>query len=292
MRVYVLNLARAVERRRAIREAAAMHGISLSMVEAVDGRSLTAAQRDLVDHQRRKRISPFPLTDGEIGCWLSHRRALEALVASGDSMAAVVEDDVCFTPDFVSVLGAIHSHGGIFDLITLHRNEARRERFVECRRLLPGIALGRIGYMQTGNVGYVITRRAAKKFLAATPRLVHAVDKEMHRFWASGLDIYALSRPVVVHDDHGYSYLDETRLAHSRQARTTYPEADRFYWRLQRLGSKVADSIAKRAAFPSYARLGRVDDWEKHLSHVRRMKMKVKLHNTFVDYNPLRLRKF
>jgi hypothetical protein len=87
MRIYVLNLPRATGRRAQIARAAAALGISLGLIEAVDGQTLTDAERGLVDHRRRRRITPYLLSDHEIGCWLSHRRAMQALVASGHRAA-------------------------------------------------------------------------------------------------------------------------------------------------------------------------------------------------------------
>ncbi len=257
MRVYVLNLARAVARRAHIECAAAAAGVTLDFIEAADGRTLTDAQRALVDHRRRRRITPYLLSDNEIGCWLSHRRAMQALLDSGKAMAAILEDDVALLPDFPHVLNALQHQEGGFDIVTLYRNFARAEVFKPCRMLTGGVSLGRIAPMQTGAVGYVITRDAAKKFLAGTPRFVHAVDKEMHRYWASGLDIYALSQPVIRHDDAGHSFLSETRLDHQPKARAKYPGADAVYWRMQHVGHRTADSVLKRVVLPAYQQLGR-----------------------------------
>jgi glycosyl transferase, family 25 len=280
MRVYVLNLARAGERKQNIERSAAFAGIRLDFIEAVDGHFLTDEQRALVDHSRRKKITPYLLADGEIGCWLSHRRALQALVDSGQSMAAILEDDVALCPDFSNVLNAIQTHGGIFDMVTLHQNFHHRA-FIPCRPLVAGTRMGRVRYMQTGNVGYVITRNAAKAFLTATPRFVHAVDKEMHRYWASNLDIYALSRPIVVHNDAGHSYLSETRLDHRQQDRIKYPDAGQLHSRLRRLGSKMMDTAAKRLAFPAYVRLGLNTDWDSRVGQMH--KLKIKIHKTLLE---------
>src|ERR1700761_2874783 len=114
MRIYVLNLARAADRRAHIERAADAVGVTLDVIEAVDGRTLTDAQRKLVDHRRRRRITPFLLSDNEIGCWLSHRRAMQALVKSGKGMAGILEDDVTLLPDFPRVLEALQHHGGLF----------------------------------------------------------------------------------------------------------------------------------------------------------------------------------
>ncbi len=230
--------------------------LRLNFLDATDGRRLTNPDRALVDNGRRRKITPYPLTDNEIACWISHRRAMQMLIDSGDRMAAIVEDDATLSPDFPSVLDAIGKHRGTFEVIDLHRKFAKREIFVPCRPLLPGLSLGRVGYTHMGAIAYVITRTGAQKFLASAPRFVHAVDKEMHRYWVNGLDIYALETPVVIHDDGGHSYIDETRRLDRPQERVRYPDADRLYWRFQRRWSRMTDSVRKRLAFPVYLRKG------------------------------------
>jgi len=257
MRIYVINLARATERRRKMQAQADALGVHLDFIEAVDGKTITDADRRLVDHTRRRRITPYPLTDNEIGCWLSHCRAMQLLIESGDKMAMIAEDDAKLAPDFARVLEAIAARSGPFDIIDLHRNLKKDELFVSCRPLLPGFDLGRIGYTHMNATGYVMSREGAQKFLAYAQRFVHAVDKEMHRYWANGLDIYGIETPVVIPDDGGYSFIGETRGQGSGESRQRYPDADHLYWRLQRRWTRIADSVQKRLMFPSYVRRGR-----------------------------------
>jgi glycosyl transferase, family 25 len=148
MRIYVLNLARAVRRRAEIERAAAAVGVTLDFIEAVDGQTLTEAQRNLVDHRRRRRITPFLLSDNEIGCWLSHRRAMQALVDSGKAIAAILEDDVTLLADFPHVLDALQHQGGLFDVVTLYRNFQRDPAFEPSRTLTRGVSLCRIAHRE------------------------------------------------------------------------------------------------------------------------------------------------
>lgn len=86
--IYVINMARHRERRLAIQAHLDRLGADYSIVEAVDGRSLSAeflAQQ--VD------AGPVPIPLGHVGCYLSHLKAYEALRASGQPAALVLEDD-------------------------------------------------------------------------------------------------------------------------------------------------------------------------------------------------------
>jgi GR25 family glycosyltransferase involved in LPS biosynthesis len=122
------------------------------------------------------------------------------LVESNEPMMAILEDDVRLSDDFPHVLACIEAQAGLFDVINLARGVKRKEFFVPCRHLTNSLHLGRLGYASTGAFGYVISRNAAQRFLLHTERLVDEVDRELHRYWINGLDIYGLTRPVVFHD--------------------------------------------------------------------------------------------
>jgi len=254
MHIYVINLARAPERRAKMEAQAKSLGVAFDFVEATDGKLLTNQDRARVDHSKRKRISPYPLSDNEVGCWLSHLRAMQTLINSGERMAAILEDDAALSPDFPRVLAAIEKRTAPFDVIDLHRLYKKGEVFVRCHPLLPGFDLGRIGYMQMHATGYVITRAGAQKFIAHAKSFAHAIDKDMHSYWVNGLDIYGLETPVARQEDGGHSYIDETRGQDRPTERVRYPDADQFHWRMQRRLTKLMDSIHKRLAFPAYVR--------------------------------------
>jgi len=256
MKIILINLARASDRREKMSAQFKSLGVDFEILEATDGRLLTAEQRNLVDNGARRKITPYPLTDNEIGCWISHRRSMQRLLDSGETMAAIIEDDAALSPEFADVLVAIEAQGARFDVIDLHRNFKRDEIFIPCRDLLPGNKIGRVGYTHMRATAYVISRHGAQEFLRQTPRFTHAIDKELHRYWANKLDIYGLLKPVAVQDDGGHSYIEETRGQDRPKERERYPDADGLYWRLMRKGTRLMDSIRKRLAFPAYVRKG------------------------------------
>ena len=117
--------------------------------------------------------------------------------------------------------------------------------------------MGRVGPAHMGAIGYVVSKQGAQKFLDYAPRFAHAVDKEIHRYWANGLDVYGLERPIVTHCDGGRSFIEETREQDSPTTRPRYPNADSLYWRAMRLKTRMEDSIHKRAAWQKYAQKGK-----------------------------------
>lgn len=259
MRIILINLARATDRReKMVSQFEAFH-ISYEIMEATDGRQLTSTDRSIIDNRARRAITAYPMTDNEIGCWISHRRAIEMIAKGSDSMGVIVEDDVLISPDFTRVLEALETHedGRHFDFIFLHRKHKHNEVFAYCRTLIDGYAIGRVGLAHMGCQAYVISRKGAKKFLARGPVFAHAVDKEIHRYWANNLDVYGLEHPIVEHADQGHSYIDETRGHDKPQIREKYPDADKLAWKCRRYLSRLSDSVKKRLYFPFYVHLGK-----------------------------------
>ncbi|RYF38979.1 MAG: glycosyltransferase family 25 protein, partial [Comamonadaceae bacterium] len=86
MHIYVINLARSVDRRLAMSEKLAGSKATVEFVDAVEGR---AADRALYP-------MAHGLSDGEVGCYLSHVAVWRLLSKSSHESALVLEDDVVF----------------------------------------------------------------------------------------------------------------------------------------------------------------------------------------------------
>ncbi len=93
---FIIHLARATQRRPqvdALRQA--LSSLPVGIVDAVDGNALSkretagAFQPELLEP-----VYPFALRPGEIGCFLSHRAAWQAIVDQGLDAGLVLEDDV------------------------------------------------------------------------------------------------------------------------------------------------------------------------------------------------------
>ncbi len=253
MKTVVISLARAHERRAKIKTQLESIGAPFTFLDATDARELTAFERSFVDHRTRKAITPYPLSDGEIGCWYSHRRVMADLVTNGPDVVAVVEDDVTPHPDLPRVLAAIARSRVAFDFIDLHRVFRPSQTFERHSHLCDGYDIGWVRYTQMCTTGYVIRREGAEKFLNAVPSLSHAVDKSMKRWWANNLNYFVLNKPVV-HVPRGTpSQID----AEGRAQRAPYPDADHMRWRLARLVTRASDSLAKRMQFSALRKRSR-----------------------------------
>lgn len=100
MKAYVINLPRALERRKAMRQRLASTPLAdAEFVDGVDGRALSQKQREeLFDYTRfRNAFYPTPLP-GEVGCALSHYN-LWKRIAKSRQPALILEDDILIEGD-------------------------------------------------------------------------------------------------------------------------------------------------------------------------------------------------
>ena len=191
MKSYVIHMTSATARRvnaeRLLRDLP-----GATWVEAVDGRD--PAQVEGVETRPGDLFSPaypFPLRAPEVGVFLSHRRCWEALVASGEDFALIVEDDLKVEPD---------SLARALNLIATVATAEMYVRLPVKQREVPARVLGRDGDMELmlprriglQCIAQVVGRGAAARLLAVTEVIDRPVDTLLQMHWATGQPIHAL----------------------------------------------------------------------------------------------------
>ncbi|MCY0149676.1 glycosyltransferase family 25 protein [Hoeflea sp. G2-23] len=184
---FVIHLARAEARRPQVERILAACPVAAEVMDAVDGRALTAAERDAVYSRQSLHAPryPFDLTVGEIGCFLSHRRAWQTIVDRELSAGLIIEDDVEID---------VESFGPGLDLAIQNIDALGYIQFqtrpvpgpaVELARL-GGIAIIRpeLGPLRTS--AQLVSAAHAKHLLGLTERFDRPVDGILQMGWVTG----------------------------------------------------------------------------------------------------------
>ena len=246
MRIVLISLERASERRRRMSAEFARIGLDYEVWPAKDARTLTDSDREFVDRVGREQLGLHPVPDGSLACTLSERAAMDDLVRNGPEMMAVFEDDARFCAELPAVLQALERQPHMFDIVKLQRRNLRRP-FIPTMPLHTGHRLGRVRFSDFGSEGYVITREAARLLLERIPRMVRDLDHELSYFWENGLNVLYLDPPVVREDRACGSQIQETRSAERlvhRRERLRRPTI-----LVRRLKAIVSNDIRRRIAF-------------------------------------------
>lgn len=120
MKVYAINLERSVERRKHIVRQLEKRRLNYELIEAVDGGKLTDEELNrLCDMEEAKR-RPHKLTVGALGCALSHLKAYEKMLADGEEIALILEDDAVLPRGIDKILEQVEKNIGRREAILLH----------------------------------------------------------------------------------------------------------------------------------------------------------------------------
>ena len=238
MKIYVISLQEAGEKRADLAEALSAQSLSFQVIDAVDARQWQS-------EALAKHISSFGVAcnmthtpkPGAIGCHLSHLKAYQKLIDSDAPAAIILEDDAIITPELRQHMPCLQQASAIFDIIFLCDRRPNRPA--------PVIGTSERGlqfcfkkYSNIGTTGYVITRQAASYMLAHHTPFRLAIDTLLNRWWQTKLKV-ATTAPQLVRDDAMASSIGYHDLAMFRNP----------IWRIANLITKAKMSAMKRLTY-------------------------------------------
>jgi glycosyl transferase family 25 len=199
---WIVSLNPDAENTRLLLSSLQVQGLDACVFAAVDGRrAMPALQgKERFNNALAMIRHGKTLTSSELGCYLSHFRAISSAYEQGYSHVCLIEDDVVIEPNFASVLNAVLAKDGL-DMV----------RFMALR-LRPRKLLGDIA--DTGNVlvrpkrggvgaqAYVLNRDGMEKFLNYAQTIYEPVDKLFDHFWLYGLKVYCVEPHTVYESEH------------------------------------------------------------------------------------------
>ena len=100
---FVINLAASPQRLDSAKAELDAAQIEAVRVDAFDGREIDLPQFAPYDDRKARRFMGRSMTQGEVGCYVSHQRAAAAFLESGDELGFVFEDDIALEPRFRTV---------------------------------------------------------------------------------------------------------------------------------------------------------------------------------------------
>lgn len=195
-KVVVLSLASASERRRRFAERAADAGIDWQFFDAHTGPSPDLAYDEAAAALHHGR----PLLPGELGCYSSHVAIWKAFLATGDEQIIVLEDDVIVDWAGLRIVADGDFAGKDYDFVRLYAMKPSRFRMVERNYLRHSLYLVQYYERVYGTQGYIITRRAAARFVERFARVVRPIDDQMDRYYENGVKSFGLFPFLLVEE--------------------------------------------------------------------------------------------
>ena len=156
------------------------------------------------------------LSVGEIGCYASHMKAWDALLASRSPFALVLEDDARVPSDLADLvhemIAVLPKHWDLVHLYDADEYPARPLGAVGTEH-----ELVRYSRVPGGCVAYLISRSGARKLRRRELRL-WPLDTDFRRPWHFDLDSYGI-RPALIDHDNDFTSAILKRGPRSRRRR-------------------------------------------------------------------------
>jgi glycosyl transferase, family 25 len=265
MKVYFINLDRSPDRREWFARQTEGMEIDLVRVPAVDARQMSVEE---VARLRALSSGRNSLSAGELGCFLSHRKAWEMVLKDQAPWAFIAEDDIHFSGDAGRFL---QSHDWIPEGLDIVKAEATLKR-VELGGKVEATAFGHemrrlLSYHFCAG-GYFLTPQTARRLLEVTETHCEPVDEIIFSPKYGILDeLNALQlTPAICMQDNFVSgpSADEKMASTLETDRVNFHRRDPGSQRLrgwrkipreaQRIGGQIAVSV-RRAALLAIGRI-------------------------------------
>lgn len=188
----VINLDRSPKRMSHMADTLRALGLDWTRVPAVDGRLLPAFVPG-IDPDLYWRTHGRELRSGEIGCYLSHLRAMAMFLKTSCTQAVVLEDDAVLTPEAVDIVSQITSSGAPEDWDMVKLEGHRQNLRLPLRRLSDRYTFSVLPTRPTGSAAYLVNRTAADTYLRKLLPMCVPYDHAFDRGWAMGLRVRAVS---------------------------------------------------------------------------------------------------
>ncbi len=230
MKIFVINLPSQRQRRENIAKQLNFLGLKFEFINAIYGKDLSCEEKQNALDASRADEFKRALSDGEIGCFLSHRLALESFLQSECEDCVILEDDAVIDERLLEFLSLIPRLPKECELVLLgHYRQVYLDdgfRIESPFSLRFDYELNEIYHLKRlvgggfGSHGYFITRAGAGRLLAATERFLKPFDH--YTSDESVVNVFALYPVAVEFELNSHSSVQENRKTKRRSKIAKY----------------------------------------------------------------------
>nr|WP_301334546.1 glycosyltransferase family 25 protein [Variovorax dokdonensis] len=184
---FVINLDRSPDRLSAMGQRLSRAGLPWIRVPAIDGSTLDLSCTPEVDSTGYRRNHGKHLNAAEVGCYLSHVRALREFLSGPWSWALVLEDDADFPDDFQHLLSRLISLNDEWDVVKLSSFHSGTPVRIEDLSEHYALAVPLSRLMNSNSI--LFNRRAAEVLVERLLPMQLPYDHALERAWLFGLKL-------------------------------------------------------------------------------------------------------
>ncbi|MSN96842.1 glycosyltransferase family 25 protein [Campylobacter sp. FMV-PI01] len=197
MKIFVINLEKDTHKKEIFIKNFSKFNLEYEFIKGVHGKELNKDELN-------KKVYDYKncfMTDGEIGCALSHLKIYEKMQDEDISHALILEDDAIFSDEFLEYFNKFDEFlkdKKEFDMVCfMHQND---EYFKNLTIKIDDFKIYKIA-KGVGCYGYVITKNSAKKLLKINTPLILEADCWVQFIKMCDLQVYCLDKNIIKTSD-------------------------------------------------------------------------------------------
>lgn len=192
IKAFIIHLHRATDRRAQVNALSQQLPVSTEVIDAVDNKNLSEQEIARAYHRHLHKPSyPFTLSRNEIACFLSHRKAWQAIVDQQLDAGFILEDDVALTADFAACFATaqtmLQQKPDCFIRFPFRDREEGELVLIQ-----DNVKVLRPRHIGLGMVAQIVSREAALKLLQITQQFDRPVDTFAQMNWITNVDMLTL----------------------------------------------------------------------------------------------------
>lgn len=197
--IFVVNLRKNADRMESIKRQLDGMGLAYERFEAVYGRDLSCQERREKFSKWRSRLAiGADMTDGELGCALSHLGIYRKMLGDGIDKAVVLEDDVILDESFSDAIRRASDFAVAEQPQVILFSAYGEKKGVVHKTGVERIAVGSCAD------GYLVTRAAAKLILETNLPVIVQADAWTRWHRRNGLQLYRVYPTSVRQDNDNF----------------------------------------------------------------------------------------
>ena len=193
--VYVINLDRAPERLSHMERQLAAIGRDFTRITAIDGSEVNLADPRLVDLSAYHAWHGKHLNQNEVGCYLSHYKAIGQFLTDQKPFGLILEDDAVLPAKLPILLAELISCRQDWDMVKLSANHSGSP--IMMRKLSNQWRLSIALTRTTSALAYLLNRRAAEKYSQHLLPMRVPYDHEYDLAWRYKISVRSIyAKPI------------------------------------------------------------------------------------------------
>ncbi|MBZ0165034.1 MAG: glycosyltransferase family 25 protein [Notoacmeibacter sp.] len=198
--IFYINLDESLDRREWFEAQAGRLGLKINRIAAVSGTRLAPAE---VQRLQETVSSGITLGPREIGCFLSHRKAWEAFLQTGEPWGFIAEDDLHLSGDVAPFFRSAKWIPADADVVKPETTFRMAHMGRDSLPVPGGRVLRRLLSLHGGAGGYFVSRSSAEALLELTGRRCEPADHVVFNpdfGFFSGKTVYQIDPAFAVQD--------------------------------------------------------------------------------------------